>query len=45
MGVAAAKLLLERIGDAAAAPRETLLEPSLVVRGSTGPPPGPAGRA
>ena len=45
MGVAAAELLLERIGDPASPARETLLAPSLVVRGSTGPPPGPADRA
>ena len=39
MGVAAAELLLERIADASAPPRERLLAPSLVVRGSTGPVP------
>ena len=45
MGVAAAELLLERIGDAGAPPKERLLAPSLVVRGSTGPAPAPSGRA
>ena len=37
-GVAAADLLLERLGDGAEAPREILLEPTLSVRGSTAPP-------
>ncbi|HTE62134.1 MAG TPA: LacI family DNA-binding transcriptional regulator [Solirubrobacteraceae bacterium] len=40
MGVAAAELLLERIEFPDAAVREVLLEPALVVRGSTAPPPG-----
>ena len=38
MGVAAAALLLERIEAAEAPPREVLLEPALVVRGSTAAP-------
>jgi LacI family transcriptional regulator len=42
MGVAAAELLLERIGHPAAPSREVLLPPALVVRGSTGPPPSAA---
>ena len=38
MGVAAAELLLERIDSPDAPPREVLLEPALVVRGSTAAP-------
>jgi LacI family repressor for deo operon, udp, cdd, tsx, nupC, and nupG len=34
MGRAAAELLLERIGDQAAAPRRVIFEPELIVRGS-----------
>lgn len=37
MGTSAADLLLERLGRADAAPRHVLLEPELVVRGSTAP--------
>lgn len=40
MGVAAATLLLERLGDADAPVRQILLPPALVVRGSTGRPAG-----
>ena len=39
IGAAAAELLLERLGDAAAEPRQIMLEPALVVRASTAPPP------
>jgi LacI family transcriptional regulator len=46
IGVEAGKLLLERIGDPSARARTTLLEPELIVRGSTAPPGYPvAGRA
>ena len=38
MGRCAARLLLERLADPAAPPRVELLQPSLVVRGSTAPP-------
>ena len=38
IGVKAAELLLERIHDAEAVPRTVLVEPELVVRGSTAPP-------
>lgn len=38
IGSAAADLLLEQIANADAAPREVMLEPELVVRGSTAPP-------
>lgn len=38
IGVEAGKLLLERIGDPAARARTILLEPELIVRGSTAPP-------
>ena len=39
MGRCAARLLLERIRNPGAAPRVEVLQPSLIVRGSTGPPP------
>jgi LacI family transcriptional regulator len=39
IGEVAADLLLERIADESASAREILLEPTLVVRGSTAPPP------
>ncbi len=39
IGRCAARLLLERIEDPGAAPRSERLQPSLIVRGSTGPPP------
>jgi LacI family transcriptional regulator, galactose operon repressor len=39
IGRCAARLLLERIEDPAAPPRVERLQPSLIVRGSTGPPP------
>jgi LacI family transcriptional regulator len=39
VGTAAAALLLERLADHASPAREILLEPTLVVRGSTAPPP------
>jgi LacI family transcriptional regulator len=38
IGKAAGELMLERLQDAESPPREVRLEPSLVVRGSTGPP-------
>jgi LacI family transcriptional regulator len=38
IGKAAGELMLERLQDAESPPREIRLEPSLVVRGSTGPP-------
>ena len=38
MGRRAARLLLRRVGDPLCEPRVEVLEPSLVVRGSTGPP-------
>lgn len=38
IGRCAARLLLERIDDPAAAPRVEVLQPSLIVRGSTAPP-------
>ena len=38
IGSVAAELLLEQLSDGAAPAREILLEPSLVVRGSTAPP-------
>jgi LacI family transcriptional regulator len=37
IGTVAADLLLERLADASEAPREILLEPTLMVRGSTAP--------
>jgi LacI family transcriptional regulator, galactose operon repressor len=39
LGRCAAKLLLERIADPGAPPRVECLQPSLIVRGSTAPPP------
>jgi LacI family transcriptional regulator len=39
IGTEAANLLLQRLVDGSQTPREILLEPTLVVRGSTGPPP------
>src|ERR1035437_8771395 len=39
IGTEAANLLLQRLGDGSQIPREILLEPTLVVRGSTAPPP------
>ena len=39
IGRCAARLMLERIEDPAAPPRVECLRPSLIVRGSTGPPP------
>jgi LacI family transcriptional regulator len=39
IGAAAGELLLEQLTDPDAEPRQVLLEPELVVRGSTGPPP------
>jgi LacI family transcriptional regulator len=38
IGNVAAELLLERLADGTQAPREILLEPTLIVRGSTAPP-------
>src|SRR5918998_141752 len=38
IGAAAAELMLERLQDGGSAPRDVRLEPSLVVRESTGPP-------
>ena len=38
IGYAAADLLLEQMADDAAPPRELMLEPTLVVRGSSAPP-------
>jgi DNA-binding LacI/PurR family transcriptional regulator len=38
IGTVAAELLLERLADGAQDSREILLDPALVVRGSTGPP-------
>ena len=38
IGIVAAELLLEQLRDEAAPSEEILLEPSLVVRGSTAPP-------
>jgi DNA-binding LacI/PurR family transcriptional regulator len=38
IGIAAADLLLASLGDELAPPREILLEPMLIVRGSTAPP-------
>jgi LacI family transcriptional regulator len=38
IGIVAADLLLQRLGDAAQTAREILLEPTLIVRGSTAPP-------
>lgn len=40
IGFAAAGLLLEQLGDEHPSPREVMLAPALVVRGSTAPPPG-----
>jgi LacI family transcriptional regulator len=42
IGAAAAELLLERLRDAAAEPRQVTLDPALVVRASTAPPPAGA---
>jgi DNA-binding LacI/PurR family transcriptional regulator len=42
MGRAAVALLLDQIENVAGQPEELLFEPELVVRGSTGPAPGPA---
>ena len=39
IGFTAASLLLAQLGDESAAPSEVMLEPTLVVRGSTAPPP------
>jgi LacI family transcriptional regulator len=39
IGFAAAGLLLAQLGDEPPEPREVMLEPTLVVRGSTAPPP------
>jgi DNA-binding LacI/PurR family transcriptional regulator len=39
LGRCAARLLLERIADPGASPRVECLQPSLIVRGSTAPPP------
>jgi LacI family transcriptional regulator len=39
IGTVAADLLLELLADRASPAREMLLEPTLVVRGSTAPPP------
>jgi len=39
IGTAAAELLLAQLSDAAEPPREILLNPTLVVRASTSPPP------
>ena len=44
IGKAAGELMLERLQDADAEPREIRLEPSLVVRGSTAPPADGGGR-
>jgi LacI family transcriptional regulator len=41
IGTEAANLLLQRLVDGSQTPREILLEPTLVVRGSTGPPSKP----
>lgn len=40
IGNVAAELLLERLSEGPETPREILLEPTLVIRGSTAPPPG-----
>ena len=40
IGTVAADLLLERLGGRGGVAREILLEPTLIVRGSTAPPPG-----
>jgi LacI family transcriptional regulator len=40
IGTVAAELLLEQLGDEAVPAREILLEPTLIVRGSTAPPRG-----
>ena len=40
IGMAAAELMLENLLNGGTPPRDIRLEPSLVVRGSTGPPPG-----
>jgi LacI family transcriptional regulator len=42
IGKSAAQLMLERLQDANSAPRQVMLRPSLVVRGSTAPPAGQA---
>jgi LacI family transcriptional regulator len=42
IGIEAANLLLQRLSRGSQTPREILLEPTLVVRGSTAPPPEPA---
>ncbi len=42
IGTEAANLLLQRLSDGSQTPREILLEPTLVVRGSTAPPRKPA---
>jgi LacI family transcriptional regulator len=39
IGKAAAQLMLERLQDGDSPPRDIRLEPSLIVRDSTGPPP------
>jgi LacI family transcriptional regulator len=39
IGTEAADLLLQRLADGSQTPREILLEPTLVIRGSTAPPP------
>jgi LacI family transcriptional regulator len=39
IGTVAAELMLHRLADESPAARETLLEPTLIVRGSTSPPP------
>jgi LacI family transcriptional regulator len=44
VGTVAADLMLQRLADATQAVREVLLEPTLVVRGSTAPPPPPPSR-
>jgi LacI family transcriptional regulator len=45
IGTVAADLLLEQFGDAPVSPREILLGPSLIVRGSTAAPRSPSARA
>ncbi len=43
LGAAAADLLLEQLAETGAGTREILLDPQLIVRGSTAPPPGGTG--
>jgi DNA-binding LacI/PurR family transcriptional regulator len=45
IGTVAADLLLQRLGGESDPVSETLLEPTLIVRGSTAPPSSPAASA